>query len=87
MMYKNTPSQQGSEEFLAYYLKNMHTYWDTKVANSLPVLKSIAESATFSADENAAKIIKEWQPVSKSYGAKATHACSPDSPRSTAGRH
>lgn len=72
MMYKKTPSQQGSEEFLAYYLKNMHTYWDTKVANSLPVLKSIADSATFSADENAAKIIKEWQPVSKSYGAKAT---------------
>ena len=69
MMYKDTPSQQGSEEFLHYYLRNLHTYWDTKVASSIPVLKSITDSPAFSADPNNAKIVKVWQPISKNYAA------------------
>lgn len=71
MMYKNTPSQQGSEEFLTYYLKNMKTLWDTNVVPAIPVLKSIAESDNFKKDTQSFKIVKEWQPVSKTLAAKS----------------
>jgi multiple sugar transport system substrate-binding protein len=72
MMYKNTPSQQGSEEFLAWYLKNMKSLWDQNVVPALPVLKSIAESETFKKNTQADKIIQEWQPVSKTFGEKSS---------------
>ena len=74
MMYKNTPSQQGSEEFLTYYLKNMKTLWDTNVVPAIPVLKSIAESDNFKKDTQSFKIVKEWQPVSETLAAKSTLA-------------
>ena len=43
MMYTNTPSQEGSEAFLTAYLDDMKVYWDKKLIESLPVLKSIVE--------------------------------------------
>ncbi len=42
MMYKNTPSQPGSEAFVDWYIKHMSTYWKNGLLDSLPVLKSIA---------------------------------------------
>ena len=36
MMYTNTPSQEGSEAFLDYYIKNMKTYWQQGVITGTP---------------------------------------------------
>jgi multiple sugar transport system substrate-binding protein len=44
MMYTNTPSQDESEAFLAWYLENMKVYWEKKAIQQLPVLKSITET-------------------------------------------
>jgi multiple sugar transport system substrate-binding protein len=68
MMYKNTPSQKASEDFLAYYYQNMKTLWTKKTGIGLPPLKSIA-TAAYGDDPNATKIINEWQPISKTWGA------------------
>ena len=38
MMYKNTPSQAGSEAFLVWYIKNMKAYWEQNLLSGLPVL-------------------------------------------------
>jgi multiple sugar transport system substrate-binding protein len=72
MMYKNTPSQPGSEAFLTYYVKNMKTLWQQGVVPGLPVLKSIVALPEFQKKPNKVKIIKEWQPVSKSYATLST---------------
>jgi len=69
MMYKNNPSIEGTEALVEYYLKNMHVYWDNNLTGGLPVLKSISESANFKKDVNAAKMLTEWQPVAKQFGA------------------
>jgi multiple sugar transport system substrate-binding protein len=68
MMYKNTPSQAASEAFLTYYYQNMKTLWTLKTGIGLPPLKSIAKEA-YAADPNATKIINDWQPISKTWGA------------------
>ncbi|MGC5172168.1 ABC transporter substrate-binding protein [Microbacterium sp. DT81.1] len=65
MMYTNTPSQEGSQAFLTAYLDDMKVYWDDKLIESLPVLKSIVESDAFQSDTEWVKIIGEWQPVGK----------------------
>lgn len=65
MMYANTPSQEGSEAFLAAYLDNIKSYWDKKVIDQLPVMKSIVDSEAFQSDAQWVKIINEWQPVGK----------------------
>jgi len=72
MMYKNTPSQKGSEAFLAYYVKNMKTLWQQEVEPHLPVLKSIIALPEFQKQKQKVKTIEEWQPVSKTYATLST---------------
>jgi multiple sugar transport system substrate-binding protein len=72
MMYKNTPSQAGSEAFLTYYLKNMKTLWQQGVMPGLPVLQSIVDIPEFQKLPNKVKILKEWQPVAKTYASRST---------------
>jgi multiple sugar transport system substrate-binding protein len=48
MMYKNTPSQEASEEFLVYYLGQLKELWKQKLMSALPVFKSITELPEFS---------------------------------------
>ncbi|MDY0908483.1 ABC transporter substrate-binding protein [Microbacterium sp. CFBP9034] len=76
MMYTNTPSQEGSEAFLTAYLDDMKMYWDNKLIDSLPVLKSIVDSEAFQSDAEWVKIIDQWQPVVKplSYQAETLFA-------------
>ena len=69
MMYKNTPSQKGSEAFLTYYIKHMSVLWTKNTGMGLPVLKSIAATPEFKADKNAAKMIEVWQPIGKTWAA------------------
>lgn len=69
MMYKNTPSQRGSEDFLTYYFTHMAPLWTEKTGAGLPVLRSIASTPEFRSDANAAKLIDVWQPVSKTWAA------------------
>jgi multiple sugar transport system substrate-binding protein len=72
MMYTNTPSQEGSEAFLSYYIKNMKVYWTQKVINGIPVLKSIVETPEFQQSPNKVKVVTEYTPVAKTYGARST---------------
>jgi len=69
MMYTHTPTQKGSEAFLSYYIKNMKTLWHQKVEPHLPVLKSIIALPEFQEQTQKVKVIKEWQPVSRTYAA------------------
>jgi multiple sugar transport system substrate-binding protein len=69
MMYKNTPSQKGSDAFLTYYYKNMAPLWTKNTGIGLPVLKSIAATKEFQANANAAKMITVWQPICKTWAA------------------
>jgi multiple sugar transport system substrate-binding protein len=69
MMYKNTPSQEASEEFLTYYYQNMTPLWTEGTGIGLPPLKSITETPEFQADANNVKIIEEWQPVARTWAA------------------
>jgi multiple sugar transport system substrate-binding protein len=70
MMYTKTPSQAASEAFVSYYLRNLHQYWDAKLASAVPVLKSISESASFKASPSQVKIVSEYTPISTTYAAK-----------------
>jgi multiple sugar transport system substrate-binding protein len=72
MMYKNTPSQAGSEAFLEFYIKNMKTYWESNLGTGLPVLKSIVALPAFQAKASSLKVIQEWQPISKSLAARGS---------------
>ncbi|WP_247597142.1 extracellular solute-binding protein [Leifsonia sp. PS1209] len=78
MMYKNTPSQKGSEAFLTYYYQNMKQLWTTSTGAGLPVLRSIAETPEFRADANAAKMVDVWQPVCKTWAAPGNDALFPN---------
>ena len=69
MMYKNTPSQEGSEAFIEYYLDQIKGYWQNNLITSLPVLKSIVKLPEFQANKNNVKIIEEWQPIGQTAGA------------------
>jgi multiple sugar transport system substrate-binding protein len=69
MMYKNTPSQKGSEAFLTYYYKNMAPLWTKKTGIGLPPLKSIADTSEFKSNANNVKILNEWQPILKTWAA------------------
>jgi multiple sugar transport system substrate-binding protein len=69
MMYKNTPSQKGSEAFLTYYYKNMAPLWTQNTGIGLPPLKSITATKEFRANASNVKIIDEWQPISKTWAA------------------
>ncbi|OFI38529.1 ABC transporter substrate-binding protein [Arthrobacter sp. SW1] len=72
MMYKNTPSQEASEAFLVYYMGKLKDLWQQKLMNALPVFKSITELPEFTSDPNNVKIVKEWQPIAKTFGARGT---------------
>ncbi|KQV06195.1 ABC transporter substrate-binding protein [Leifsonia sp. Root112D2] len=69
MMYKNTPSQKGSEAFLTYYYKNMAPLWTKNTGIGLPPLKSIADTSEFKANANNVKILSDWQPILKTWAA------------------
>ncbi|MDQ0209462.1 ABC transporter substrate-binding protein [Arthrobacter sp. SRS-W-1-2016] len=72
MMYKNTPSQDASEAFLTYYMGQLKTLWQQKLMNALPVFKSITELPEFAGDPNNVKIVKEYQPIAKTFAAQGT---------------
>ncbi|TDO51636.1 multiple sugar transport system substrate-binding protein [Kribbella sp. VKM Ac-2527] len=72
MMYSNTPSQEGSEAFLTYYVKNMKTYWQQNLVPGLPTLKSIVALPEFQKQKNKVDVIQDWQPIGKSFAAQAT---------------
>jgi multiple sugar transport system substrate-binding protein len=67
MMYKNTPSTNGSEAFLTYYYKNMKPLWTQPTGIGLPPLKSFTATPQFKSDPNMVKVIQEWQPVSRTW--------------------
>ena len=69
MMYKNTPSQEGSEAFLTYYYQNMAPLWTQATGIGLPPLKSITKTKEFQANANNVKVIEEWQPIAKTWAA------------------
>ncbi|MGN6127847.1 MAG: ABC transporter substrate-binding protein [Humibacter sp.] len=69
MMYKNTPSQKGSEAFLTYYYKNMAPLWTQSTGIGLPPLKSIAETSEFKKNPANVKLIEVWQPICKTWAA------------------
>ncbi|HKU10722.1 ABC transporter substrate-binding protein [Sinomonas sp.] len=69
MMYKNTPSQEGSEAFLTYYYQNMAPLWTQATGIGLPPLKSITQTKEFQANANNVKVINEWQPIAKTWAA------------------
>jgi multiple sugar transport system substrate-binding protein len=68
MMYKNTPSQAASEAFLTYYYKQMKTLWTLKTGIGLAPLQSIVKAA-YADDPKTTKIVTDWQPISKTWGA------------------
>jgi len=74
MMYKNTPSQKASNDFLTYYYQNMKTLWTQKTGIGLPPLKSITQTSEFQSDPNQVKIINEYQPISKTWAAPGSDA-------------
>ena len=69
MMYRNTPSQQGSEAFLSYYYRNMAPLWTKQTGIGLPVLKSIAATPQFRSNPNAVTAVEKWLPISKTWAA------------------
>lgn len=69
MMYRNTPSQKGSEAFLSYYYRNMAPLWTEKTGVGLPVLKSIVATPAFRSNPNAVAAIEKWLPICKSWAA------------------
>lgn len=72
MMYRNTPSQEGSEAFVEHFVRNMHIFWDQNLVNGLPVLKSIVASPEFQKKTNYYKAVQEYQPIGVSYSARGT---------------
>jgi multiple sugar transport system substrate-binding protein len=72
MMYTESPSQQGSEDFLEYYLPKVGAYWQKGLMDGLPALKSIANSAEYKAQTNLYTASKNWLPVAQSFATKAT---------------
>ncbi|HKU31856.1 ABC transporter substrate-binding protein [Arthrobacter sp. NyZ413] len=72
MMYKNTPSQAASEAFLVYYMGQLKSLWQQKLMNALPVFKSITELPEFASDPNNVKIVKEYQPIAKTFAAQGS---------------
>ncbi|MCZ9881647.1 ABC transporter substrate-binding protein [Arthrobacter sp. B2a2-09] len=71
MMYKNTPSQEGSEAFLLWYLGQLKEFWKQDVVGLLPVQQSIVDLPEFQKNKQNVQIIKEWQSVGKPFGTKS----------------
>jgi multiple sugar transport system substrate-binding protein len=70
MMYTEAPNKEGAEAFLAYYIKNLPTYWKQNLGTGLPAFKSIVELPEFQANKNSLKIVNEYQPVFKTLAAR-----------------
>ncbi|MFH5879827.1 ABC transporter substrate-binding protein [Arthrobacter sp. NA-172] len=85
MMYKNTPSQESSEAFLVYYMGQLKELWRQKLMAALPVFKSITELPEFASNANNVKIVKEWQPIAKTFAAQEAPS-TPTSLSSTAAK-
>jgi multiple sugar transport system substrate-binding protein len=68
MMYKNTPSQKGSEAFLTYYYQHMAPLWTQGTGIGIPALRSITKTKEFRANANDVKIVEEWIPIGRSSG-------------------
>jgi len=64
-MYKSAADENDIESFITYFVSQMPTMWASKVVTVLPPLKSISDSASFQASPTNLKIVKEWQPISK----------------------
>ena len=71
-MFKTTPSQKSSEEFVAYYLTQIHKYWELGLTGDLPVKKSIIDLPIIQNNANLVKSVQEWQPIGKTIAAKAS---------------
>lgn len=69
MMYTNTPSQKASEAFLTYYFKNNKSLWTKNTGIALPVQKSIASLPEVQNDPARKKVLDQWIPISKTWGA------------------
>lgn len=69
MMYKNTPSQKGSEAFLTYYYKHMSALWTQNTGIGLPPLRSIADTSEFKSNPSNVKLVDVWQPICKTWAA------------------
>jgi multiple sugar transport system substrate-binding protein len=74
MIYQNNTNIKGSEAFLTYYYQNMAPLWTENTGIGLPPLKSISETPEFQKDKNKVKIIEEWQPIAKTWGAPGSEA-------------
>ncbi len=73
MMFKTTQSQASSEAFLAYYLDNLHLFWEQGLSSDLPVKKSITDLPIFQKDPNLSKSVNEWQPIGKTIAARSKY--------------
>lgn len=69
MMYEDTPSQRGSEEFLTYYYRHMAPLWTRNTGIGLPPLRSITRTKEFRANKNNVAIIDKWQPIARTWAA------------------
>lgn len=74
MMFPTTPSQEASEAFVAWYLDNMHVFWESGVETDLPAKKSIADLPVIQGNPNLVTSVDKWQPIGKTIGAKTDHA-------------
>ncbi|MEW1775600.1 extracellular solute-binding protein [Streptomyces sp. NPDC086777] len=72
MMYEHTPSQASSEAFLVYYMGQLKHLWQQKLMSALPVFKSITQLPEFAGDPNNVKIVKEYQPIAKTFASRGT---------------
>lgn len=72
MMYKNTPSQAGSEAFLSWYIPHMKIIWTQNLTTELPAFQSVMDTPEFQKQTQNVKILKSWVPVSKPWGAVST---------------
>lgn len=75
MMYTNTPSQKGSENFLIWWLKQFKGakgFYAQNVTGGLPVFKSVVALPEIQSNKDELKILTDWQPVGKGYSARGT---------------
>jgi multiple sugar transport system substrate-binding protein len=75
MMYKNTPSQAGSEAFMEYWLNafaGKNGLFAKGQTGALPIRKSVIALPEYQSVPNTKKILEDWQPIAKSYSARGT---------------
>jgi multiple sugar transport system substrate-binding protein len=73
MMYKNTPSQAGSEAFMEYWLNSFagkDGLFAKGSTGALPIRKSVIALPEYQSVPNTKKILEQWEPIAKSYSAR-----------------